>query len=67
MNKEQVFKTTITFVSLLVAGIGLAVSARLLQQPVEQMVMVGVGSALIGGSLAFFLNQMFNLDRDTQK
>lgn len=67
MNKEQVFKTTITFVLLLFAGIGLAVSARLLQQPVEQIVMVGVGSALIGGSLAFFLNQMFNLDRYTQQ
>ena len=65
MDKEQVIKTTITFVVLLVAGIALAVSSRFLQQPIEQMVMVGVGSALIGGSLAFYLNQMFNLNRET--
>ncbi len=67
MDKEQVIKTTITFVVLLVAGIALAVSSRFLQQPIEQMVMVGVGSALIGGSLAFYLNQMFNLNRETGK
>ena len=44
MDKEQVIKTTITFVVLLVAGIALAVSARFLQQPIEQKVMVGVGN-----------------------
>lgn len=65
MDKAQVFKATITFVLLLVAGLGLAVSARFLSGASEQMVMVGVGSALVGGSLAFYLNQMFNLDRDS--
>jgi hypothetical protein len=67
MDKKQVFKTTVTFVMLLIAGVGLAVSARVMQQPLEQMVLVGIGSALVGGALAFYLNQMFNLDRETSE
>ena len=58
MDKKQVIKTTVTFGVLLAAGVGLAVSARQLPDLFEQIVMVGMGSALVGGALAFYLNQI---------
>jgi hypothetical protein len=30
------------------------------------MALVGIGSALVAGSLAFYLNQMFNLERSAK-
>lgn len=63
MKFQEIFRLTITFAVLTAAGIGLAVAAQWLPNAVQQMALVGMGSALVAGSLAFYLNQMFNLDR----
>jgi len=41
----------------------MVILAQLLTVTMQQMALVGIGSALVAGSLAFFLNQIFNLDR----
>lgn len=66
MKTQEIFKLTVTFVLLLAAGVAMAVAARLLPDTFEQVVLVGMGSALVSGSLAFYLNQMFNLNRKSQ-
>ncbi len=66
MKTQEIFKLTVTFVLLLAAGVAMAVAARLLPDTFEQVVLVGMGSALVSGSLAFYLNQMFNLNRKNQ-
>ena len=63
MNNQNIFKVTITFGLLTLAGIVVVILAQLLPETMQQMALVGIGSALVAGSLAFFLNQMFNLDR----
>ena len=62
MKSQAVFKVTVTFVVLTAAGIGMVIAAQLLPEAFQQMALVAVGSALVAGSLAFYLNQMFNLD-----
>jgi hypothetical protein len=63
MKSQNIFKVTITFVILTAAGVGMVIAAQLLPEAFQQMALVGIGSALVAGSLAFYLNQMFNLDR----
>jgi len=63
MKNQNIFKVTITFGLLTLAGIVMVILAQLLTVTMQQMALVGIGSALVAGSLAFFLNQMFNLDR----
>lgn len=63
MKNQNIFKVTITFGLLTLAGIVMVILAQLLTVTMPQMALVGIGSALVAGSLAFFLNQMFNLDR----
>jgi len=63
MKNQNIFKVTITFGLLTLAGIVMVILAQQLTVTMQQMALVGVGSALVAGSLAFFLNQMFNLDR----
>jgi|GEM_PF-6839350 len=49
----------VVFVALTVAGVGMAVSARSIDDTFSQLVLVNVGAAIFGGGLAFFLVQMF--------
>jgi len=63
MKNQNIFKVTITFGLLTLAGIVMVILSQLLTVTMQQMALVGIGSALVAGSLAFFLNQMFNLDR----
>ena len=67
MKFQDIFKLTITFVLLTAAGIGMVVAGQLLPEAFQQMALVGIGSALVAGSLAFYLNQMFNLDRSNSE
>ena len=67
MNVKTVFPITLTFALLLIVGVLMAVSARLLENSIDQIVLIGMGSALVSGSLAFYLNQMFNLDRESRQ
>ena len=64
MDKNNVVKVSVTFALLLVAGVCLGVFARQVDDLASQMLLIGIGCALVGGSLAFYLNQMFNLERN---
>ena len=63
MDKNSVVKVSVTFALLLVAGICLGVFALQVDDLATQMLLIGIACALVGGSLAFYLNQMFNLER----
>jgi len=63
MDKNSVVKVSVTFALLLVAGVCLGVFARQVDDLATQMLLIGIGCALVGGSLAFYLNQMFTLER----
>ena len=67
MNAKTVFPLTLTFVLLLIAGVTMAVFARLLENSIDQIILIVMGSALVSGSLAFYLNQMFSLDRESRQ
>ena len=67
MKSQDIFKLTITFVLLTAAGVGIVVAAKLLPETFQQIALVGIGSALVAGSLSFYLNQMFNLDRRSKE
>lgn len=67
MNTKNIFPITLTFVLLLIAGVVLAVSARLLENSMDQIILIVMGGALVSGSLAFYLNQMFTLDRESRR
>ena len=67
MNAKTIFPITLIFALLVIAGVSLAVSARLLSDLLDQIVLIGIGSALVSGALAFYLNQMFHLDREAKR
>jgi hypothetical protein len=60
-TKNLITRTVLTFVALTVAGISVAVSARLVTNALEQTVMVAVGSTIFGAALTFFLVRLFKL------
>ena len=63
MNTEnQIVRTVILFIALAFAGIGMALSAKLVTDALEQMVLVAVGSALFGAALTFFLIQIVSIE-----
>ena len=49
------------FAALAVAGIGMAVGSRILADPFDQIVLIAVGVAIFGASLAFFLVRVFSM------
>jgi len=60
-TKNLIARTVVTFVALTIAGISVAGSARFVTSPVEQTIMVAVGSTIFGSALAFFLIRFFAL------
>ena len=60
-NKTLITRTTLTFVALALAGIFIAVSAKTMIDPVDQSILIAVGSAIFGAALAFFLVRVFSL------
>ena len=60
-TKTLITRTTVTFVALALAGIAMAVSAKTLTNPLDQSILIAVGSALFGAGLAFFLVRIFAL------
>jgi len=60
-TKTLITRTVLTFAALALAGIGMAVGARSLADPFDQTVLIAVGVALFGASLAFFLIRVFSL------
>jgi hypothetical protein len=59
--KSLLTRTIIVFAALAAAGIIVAVSAQLVPEGLQQMILVALGSALFGASLSFFLVRMFSL------
>jgi hypothetical protein len=65
--KTLLVRTVITFAVLAATGIGMAVGARNLASPFDQTVLMAVGVAIFGASLAFFLVRVFSLVRKIKK
>ncbi len=60
-TKNAITRTVVVFVALAVAGIAVALSARFVMSALEQSIIVGVGSALFGASLTFFLIRILSI------
>lgn len=60
-TKNLITRTVIVFAALAVAGIIVAASSQFVMDALEQTIMVGVGSAMFGASLSFFLIRLFSL------
>lgn len=61
-TKRLIVQTVIIFIALAFAGIGMALGAKLVADALEQMILVGVGSALFGASLTFFLVRILSIE-----
>lgn len=61
-NKRLIVQTVVIFIGLVFAGIGMALSAKLVADATEQMILVAVGSALFGAGLTFFLVRILSID-----
>ena len=57
-TKKGLTQVVVLFVSLAVAGIGIAVGAQFASTEFAEMVMVTIGSAVFGSGLTFFLIRM---------
>ncbi len=60
-TKNAITRTVVVFVALAVAGIAVALSARFVMSALEQSIIVGIGSALFGASLTFFLIRILSI------
>ena len=60
-TKSLLTRTVIVFAALAAAGVALAVSSQFVMTTLEQTIMVGLGSAMFGASLCFFLVKLFSL------
>lgn len=60
-TKTLTTRTTVTFVTLAVAGILMAVGSKTLADTVDQLILIAVGAALFGAALSFFLVRIFSL------
>jgi hypothetical protein len=61
-KKNQIIRTVIIFLALTFGGIGMTLSAKLATDAIEQIILVGVGSALFGASLTFFLIRILSIE-----
>lgn len=63
-TKSSLTRTVIVFAALAAAGLIVAASAGSATDGIQQTILVGLGSALFGASLSFFLVRVFSiLDR----
>ena len=62
-RRKEMFRAIIVFVVLLIAGIVMAVGVTsLVESALDKSVLVSMGSAIVGGAVAFFLVEMFRLN-----
>ena len=59
--KDLITRTTVTFVGLVIGGIIMVISAKTMADPVDQSILISVGSAVFGAGLAFFLVRIYSL------
>ena len=60
-TKNAITRTVVVFVALAVAGIAVTLSARFVMSALEQSIIGGIGSALFGASLTFFLIRILSI------
>lgn len=60
--KIQIVRTVLLFTVLAFAGIGMALSAKLAADALDQLILIGMGSALFGASLTFFLVRILSIE-----
>lgn len=60
-TRTLITRTTVTFVTLAIAGILMAVASKTMANAVDQLVLIAVGSAMFGASLCFFLVRVFSI------
>ena len=66
-TKNQIIRTVVIFIALTFAGIGMALSAKLVTDALEQIILVAVGSALFGASLTFFLVRILSIEENNAR
>lgn len=66
-TKNQIIRTVVIFLALTFAGIGMALSAKLVTDALEQIILVAVGSALFGASLTFFLVRILSIEENNSR
>lgn len=57
-TKQNTTRTTIIFVSLALAGIGISVISQIVPNDFAQTLMLTIGCTIFGSGLTFFLIQM---------
>jgi hypothetical protein len=61
-TKNLIVRTVVIFLALAFAGIGMALSAKLVTDALEQIILVAVGSALFGAALTVFLIRILSIE-----
>ena len=60
-TKQSITRAGVIFTALALAGVSVAVAARLVPDAFAQTVLVAIGSAIFGAGLAFFLVRISSL------
>ena len=60
-TKRLIVQTVTIFIALAFAGVSMALSAKLVADTLEQIILVADGSALFGASLTFFLVRILSI------
>ena len=59
-TKNLITRTVVIFAALAIAGVSLVVGSQFLVNPSEQTILVGIGSAIFGAALTFFLIRLLS-------
>ncbi|HET9906842.1 MAG TPA: hypothetical protein VFQ23_09380 [Anaerolineales bacterium] len=60
-TKNLINQTAVIFAILAIAGVSLAVGSKFVANPSEQTILVGIGSAMFGAALTFFLIRILSI------
>ena len=60
-TKNLINQTVVIFTTLAIAGVSLAVGSKFLADTSEQTILIGIGSAMFGAALTFFLVRILSI------
>lgn len=60
-TKTLINRTVIVFAALAIAGLVTAASSQFVMDAFQRSIMIGVGSAMFGAALCFFLVRFFSI------
>ena len=60
-TKNLINQTAVIFAILAIAGVSLAVGSKFVANPSEQTILVGIGSAMFGAAVTFFLIRILSI------